>query len=379
MRLTFLAVFFGFLAITAHATSVGSDLMKCPLCAESYATTVIESWNYTLSGGAEPPAPGDVCPHCLYGWTQEPRPISDDAKERVTAMLARLGEQVPASLRPRLLRTLGTDKLNDHQLWRYVANVCQRAAAGDRRTPVFPSDLWPKPASSDDRGKRERFLRLADVMTAELRSGALQTLPPGSGDREIGALYTARDLIEDGSAKSARFAIEWLKNATPSRIEKHESTASAILAALVHLPAAKWPATSEHRAEIPELDYCLDYARAGTSLPQPLRKKLERRSWDAVSRLVTQMCAVRRDDSTKALLARHISRRPNELDSDVVSDYYAALGNSADLKALSNYAKRLYPRSRDDDWRGFCRRDVEDAMRVIRFRDHIQLPVTASR
>jgi hypothetical protein len=48
------------------------------------------------------------------------------------------------------------------------------------------------------------------------------------------------------------------------------------------------------------------------------------------------LCTTRRDDSAKDLLAKHIGRRPNVLDSDAISEYYAGLGSPADLQIPPN-------------------------------------------
>lgn len=354
----------------ADATIVSSKLIRCPLCGEQYATSVVVTWNYNLSNGAGPPTPEDCCPYCLYSWRGEPGKLPADAKVRVREVLARFGEGVSPAVRARLAQSLSDPRSSDESLLRdHLRSLCDAAVLG-KPLPVLRKLPKPKPWTGGSAEDRRDFLRILPAMLAELRKGRLVTLPKGSGDREMGALYSSADGIREGDPRAAEFFIRWVTSADSDLIRVKAHAVTRNFTALAAMPVGSWPTPPPEQARVPLMAECLRYIGSPKPDATQMRKKLAASKWDDFSNIVTACCAARRDRAVAGAVLDRIRESGSWRIVDSAALYFASVGTSADIPALTKFAHRLYRTNTDDSrsWEAGQRGDIEGAIRTIRLR-----------
>ncbi|RYD71245.1 MAG: hypothetical protein EOP84_25235 [Verrucomicrobiaceae bacterium] len=235
--------------------------------------------------------------------------------------------------------------------------------------------------SKVDSGKRNEERVLIALLPEMLRArieGRPEPLPPGSGNRQMGALFTAAELTKKGHTPAAEYFLRCVIAGTEKTLEHYDSAVERNLRALATLPEAQWPAVDYSKARVPLLADCLRYIHRDSPVPDSLKRRIASRRWNALSDFALTACTAQRDRTVAPLITKRFARERDPLPADALVSYYKAVGIPSDIPLLGRYAQRLYPdRSKEtDDWLGLVRQDVESAILTIRLKELLADPGT---
>ena len=223
-----------------------------------------------------------------------------------------------------------------------------------------------------DEQRRALQRRLPEMVVA-LNSGQ----PPREwlleGQSRLNTVWVVSDLAEEGNQDAVEFLFGWLARLENTDLPSRDYQVRRSVGILArHSQAISEKAVAGAKFRVQPLGEAARYAVRGGPLPGSLTRALAFQGPISIAAQAgVSAAAVRRDKSAKPFLLARMKQGEDYHLANLVKEYFSVAGVFVDIPALERFAEKFGKKASEDqhDPTGFTRRDIEDAVRLIRMRE----------